>query len=64
MHDVSEIVARIEHRIRTHRAALALDDKLGHPSRLDRAVRDTRARLDEAETILGIIREATGTEVA
>lgn len=58
-----DIVSRIEHRIRTHRAALALVDKLGHPLGLAEAEDDTRARLDEALAILAIIKDdERGTE--
>lgn len=50
-------VEKIQHRIRSHRAALAIAHALGPPARahLARAVVETRARIDEAEQILAII---------
>lgn len=52
-----DAVARIRHRIRSHRAALQIAHALGPPARahLARAVVETRARIDEAEQILAIL---------
>lgn len=48
----------IRHRIKSHRAALALAQNLGHPPTLNRSVRDTLIRLAEAEAILDQINDA------